>query len=71
MDIKRTPVTSSAIAGIGHHAPSSTLAVEFKGGGVHHYAGVTAESHASLMGAKSIGAHFGKNFRAIKSTRPK
>jgi hypothetical protein len=66
MDIKRTPVKSASIASIGHHPESKTLAVEFKNGGVYHYQGVSAEAHQALVSAKSIGQHFGQNFRGMK-----
>ena len=70
MDIKLTPVKSSSIAAIGHEPKSSTLAVQFKNGGLYHYEGVSPQAHAALIGAKSIGAHFGQNFRSgYKATK--
>lgn len=64
MDIKLTPVKSSTIAGIGYDAKGQVMAVQFKSGSTYHYSGVSAAAHQSLLGAKSIGKHFGQNFRS-------
>ncbi len=66
----RQPVQSSHIRSIGHDADSETLEVEFKNGAVHHYHGVSAEVHAALLKAESIGTHFhrtvAKQYRSTK-----
>ncbi len=64
MDIKRTPVTSSTIASIGHDPHQQVMAVQFKNGSLYHYHGVSADAHQALVGAKSIGQHFGQHFRS-------
>lgn len=69
MDIQRTAVKSSTIASIGHDPHHRVLAVEFKNGGVYHYHGVSAADHQALVGAPSIGAHFGKHFKGRKFER--
>lgn len=66
MDIKITPVKSSSIAGIGYDPKSQTMAVKFKSGSTYRYPGVSAAAHQSLVSAKSIGKHFGANFRGVK-----
>lgn len=71
MSIKLNPVKSGSIAAIGHDPEHNVLAVQFKGGGLYHYPNVTAQAHAALIGAKSIGSHFGQHFRGAKFTRPK
>ena len=58
-----TPVKSSNIAAVGFDPATSTLGVQFSSGATYHYAGVSAEDHAALMGADSIGSHFAKNIR--------
>ena len=56
--MKRTPVKSSNIVSVGHDPETNTLEIEFKGGGVYSYDGVSAAKHSALMGADSIGSHF-------------
>lgn len=65
-----TPVKSSTIESIGHDATSRILKVRFKTGRTYHYHGVSADEHAKLMKADSIGAHFSANIRdKFRSTR--
>jgi hypothetical protein len=68
-----TPVQSDSIAAVKHDPSSRTLTVRFKNGGVYRYAGVSADQHATLMRADSIGTHFHNNirpnFKAEKVTR--
>jgi hypothetical protein len=52
--IPLSPVKSSSVEALGHHG--TTLAVRFDGGGLYHYAGVSAEQYQKLLNAKSIGA---------------
>lgn len=61
-------IVSSQIQGIGHDAPTSTLAVRFKTkdgspAALYHYSNVTAEEFAAFKDAESIGLHF---YRVIK-----
>lgn len=65
--MNRTPVTSSNIKSIGHDPATNTLEVEFNTGGIYQYGGVSAEKHQALVGAESIGKHFGQH---IKSAYP-
>lgn len=58
-----TPVDSSSIAAVGHDPATSTLKVQFKSGDTYHYKGVSADAHASLLKAKSIGSHFQTHVR--------
>lgn len=65
-----TPVKSDSIAAVKHDPASRTLTVKFNNGGVYSYAGVSADQHASLMRADSVGTHFHKNIRPnFKATK--
>jgi hypothetical protein len=63
MSIDLQPVESSNIAAVGYDADAQTLAIQYRSGGVYHYAGVPAETHADLMGAESIGKFIGTSIR--------
>lgn len=63
MGIKRTPVKSSNVKSVGYDEASQTLAVEFAGGGVYHYAGVSPKDHAALTKAESVGKHIAAHIR--------
>lgn len=52
----RHPVTSGAIVAIGHEG--DTLEVEFQGGQVYRYRGVSEADKDALISAESIGRHF-------------
>jgi hypothetical protein len=56
------PVKSSNLEAIGHDG--TTLAVQFKGGAVHHYKGVPAELYDKLASAESPGSIFHKHIRS-------
>ncbi len=58
-----TPVNSSMISAVGYDAASKTMHVRFPNGSHYAYEGVSPEQHAALVGAKSIGKHFGQNVR--------
>ncbi len=62
----RTPVKSSSILSIGHDPQTNTLEVEFANGGIYQYADVTAEHHAALLAAESLGKHFQTHIRGGK-----
>ena len=59
--MQHTPVTSSFIESVAHDG--DTLQVKFASGKIVTFAGVPAEEHAKLMGAESIGRHFGQHIR--------
>lgn len=52
--------TSSNVEATGYDAASSTLAVQYKGGAVYHYEGVTPGFAEDLAAAKSVGAYIAK-----------
>jgi len=56
-------VKSSNIAAVGYDAASHTLAVRFTSGATYHYEGVSPQTHAALLAAKSIGAYFARSIR--------
>jgi KTSC domain len=43
--------------------------VEFNSGKVYEYEGVDHDTHAKLLAAPSVGAHFGKHIRPLYSGR--
>jgi hypothetical protein len=65
--IPLTPVTSSQIHAIGHDPATNTLRIQFKGkegpGSQYDYPGVTAEKHAEMLKAESIGKFFGAHIK--------
>jgi len=68
-------IVSSQIHGIGHDAPTSTLAIRFRTkdgspAALYHYENVTAEEFAAFKGAESIGSHFYKNIKPNKEKYP-
>lgn len=67
--MERTPVSSSAIASVGYDRDAQTMHVEFASGKVHEYPDVEPETHAALMNAPSIGAHFSKHIRPHYASR--
>lgn len=65
----RTAVKSSNLKSIGYDPAKKLLEVEFGSGGVFQYSGVTAQQHAALMRAKSIGSHFHAHIRSRHKSR--
>ena len=74
------PVTSSQIHAIGYDPAAKKLHVQFfqgKGadrgpGPIYEYDDITPDQHSGLVGAESIGSHFGKHIKnntAIKFRR--
>lgn len=59
----RTPVSSSSIKSLGHDPATNTLEIEFNSGRVYQHAGVTAQQHAALLAAPSIGKHYNATVR--------
>jgi hypothetical protein len=56
MAAKMIPVASSHIAAVGHE--DNSLFVQFKTGDVYEYPGYTADDHAEMLQAESVGKHF-------------
>jgi hypothetical protein len=68
-------IISSQIHGIGHDAPTSTLAIRFRTkdgapAALYHYSGVSPEEFEAFKGAESIGSHFYKNIKPNKEKYP-
>jgi hypothetical protein len=61
--IKLTKVESAAVHSVGHHPATQTLRIKFQSGHIGDYAGVSAEKHAALLAADSIGKHFHEHIR--------
>ncbi len=75
--MNRTPVESSQIVSIGHDPETQTMEIEFKDRHgvqrapiVYLYSNVTAEDHAALIGAESIGRHFGAFIKPFPQKYP-
>jgi len=69
--MKRTAVTSKQIAAIGYNPATKELDLEFvnhsktpRPPSVYRYANVTPDDHTALMGAESIGKHFGATIKS-------
>lgn len=62
--IPRSPIEkSSNVAAAGYDPVTQTLAVEFKNGGIYHYAGVSAQQFQALQHADSFGKHLAAHIR--------
>lgn len=78
--IPRQPVTSSQIESIGHNPETQELDIEFKRfskkgqtekqNTVYRFQNVTQDEHAALIGAESIGRHFGQNIKPFQKKYP-
>jgi hypothetical protein len=55
--MERKVVKSRTVKSVGYDPKTKTLEVEYKSGGIYHYADVPPEKHKALMSAKSIGTH--------------
>lgn len=53
--MERIRISSSAITSVGYDAPKKRLEVEFQGGGVYAYFGVTRREFNDLLRAGSAG----------------
>ena len=64
------PVSSTHIRGVGYDPRTSTLAVQFREGGVYHYHAVPQELHEQFLAAPSKGKFFRaaikSRFRSVK-----
>lgn len=63
LNITLTPCKSSNIMAHGYDAVTRTLAIQFSGGAVWHYAGVPPEIYTGMLAAPSIGSFFAKSVR--------
>jgi len=61
--MERTPVKSSNLASVGYESSSSTLEIEFHGGGIYQYDGVPQEIYDGLLSADSKGKYFHRNIK--------
>ena len=59
----RTQVQSSNIRSVGYDPGSTTLEVEFHGGGVYKYSGVPETVYQAFMRAASKGSYFHAHIR--------
>lgn len=62
-DVPRSLVKSSSLASVGHDPATNELHVEFRNGSVYVFSDVTAEHHAALVSAESLGKHFATEIR--------
>lgn len=62
-EIPLKAVTSSQIEAIGYDAPTNTLAIKFKTGGLYHYADYPQKHWDQFSAAESVGSFFHKNIR--------
>ncbi len=71
MNIEMTPCKSSNVSAYGYDKDTGTMAVQFKSGGIYHYAGVPEKVADQMQKAESIGQFVGqlkKNFTATNMT---
>ena len=67
---KLIKVESSQIEAVGHNPVQNVLTVQFKRGGVYTYQNVTAEQHATMMAAESVGSWFSTNIKKFPEAHP-
>lgn len=73
--IALTPIQSSQIAAIGYDPEASALSVLFKNrdgsaGSLYQYDSVSADVHAALVGAESVGSFFIHNIKRQAESYP-
>ena len=61
--MRRVPVESEALRGVGYDAIRRVLEIEFHSGEVYRYFDVPGSVHAGLMGAESHGEYFSQHVR--------
>ena len=61
--IDLAPVESSVFSAIGHNPHKQILALKFRSGAIHHYAGVSAEKFMDFASAESLGSHFTRHIK--------
>lgn len=62
MDMKQVP-NSSNILEAGHDPLTNKMRVKFRNQKLFEYDNVSAEQHANMMKADSVGSHFSKHIR--------
>jgi hypothetical protein len=67
-NIAYAPVKSGNIKEVGYDPASRTLGVRFHSGATYHYADVSAEKHAALMAAPSVGSHLHSNIKGAHAS---
>lgn len=63
MEIKRQPVSSSDIAGIGYDEATETLEIEFHATGVYRYFSVPKSIHDEFVRTPTYGKFFHQNIK--------
>ena len=63
--MKRTPVVSSNVEGVGYDEPTLTLEVAFNNGSVYQYFDVPKAVHAALMASESKGKFLNENIKGV------
>jgi KTSC domain len=63
MEMRRTPVSSSAIASVGYEPEMKMLEIEFTSGSVYDYFGVPRKVYKELMAAESKGRFVSQRIR--------
>ncbi len=61
--MERKPVVSSNLVSVGYDPESLTCEIEFRGGNVYRYLGMTPERHQAFLEAPSLGKHFHQHIR--------
>jgi hypothetical protein len=67
--MKQVAVSSSNIRSVGYDKPRQVMVVTFHNGTTYEYANVSAEAHAALMSAGSVGGYFAANIRGKYPTK--
>ena len=62
--VDREPVTSTSVCSVGYDAESQILEVEFVGGAVYQYFGVTEAHYRGLMTAASKGKYLDRHIES-------
>lgn len=57
------PVNSSNISHVGYDHERGVLGVQFKGGGLYHYHGITPQHYSAFLSAPSLGSHLHTNIK--------
>jgi hypothetical protein len=61
--VRREPVDSSAIAGVGYSKRLHALEIEFRNGAIYRYLDVPGDTYRALMSATSKTAYYDDNVR--------
>lgn len=61
--MKRNPIVSSNIVGVGHDKDKSTLEIEFKNGSVYQYTPVSFKIYREFMDSPSLGQYLAKHIK--------